>query len=365
MALFSWAKPKLLAVDKNLAADQRIYFISDLHLGDGTRSDCFMGKDTELMRLIEQIQLERAHLVIVGDAIDLHQAWWMSRVIKAHARLMRSLSLLANDLGVTYIWGNHDFDISLFRDLLQFDVCSRLTIDDVALVQHGYEYDPFIGPNLDQSHVATRVHHFFERMLDSWIRLPLENFYNMENRVTFWCFHKAVLGIKAYDWIIGKLKRAPHESKAAAVAQHWAMNQIADPANLFENVRSSLEQGEYRYLVTGHSHLPGRVQVTEDKVYINTGSWTFNSAQYAVWDGKDFTVHDWMSGKTYQDAAYRPLVERRYVHMDFMSWWRENYLGWLRFRVGEEGRMQSVIRAEEAVESESGSAPEKESIHAS
>ena len=73
MALFSWAKPKLLSVYKNLSADQRIYFISDLHLGDGTRSDCFMGKDNELMRLIEQIQLERAHLVIVGDAIDLHQ----------------------------------------------------------------------------------------------------------------------------------------------------------------------------------------------------------------------------------------------------------------------------------------------------
>ena len=37
-------------------APYRAVFISDLHLGDGTRSDSFLGKDRELIRLLERVQ---------------------------------------------------------------------------------------------------------------------------------------------------------------------------------------------------------------------------------------------------------------------------------------------------------------------
>ena len=33
-----------------------------------------MSKDTHLMRFLDQVRLENAHLVIVGDAMDFHQA---------------------------------------------------------------------------------------------------------------------------------------------------------------------------------------------------------------------------------------------------------------------------------------------------
>ena len=339
MALFSWAKPAPLSIEKNLPANTRIYFISDLHLGDGTRSDIFMGKDTQLMKLLDQIRTEKAHLVIAGDAIDFHQAWSISRVIKAHARLMRALSEVADDTGVTYIWGNHDYDISLFRDLLQFDVCSVLTLDNVVKIQHGYEYDPFIGPKLAQTHVATRIHHMIERLLDTWIRLPLENFYTIENRIAFWIFHKFALLNRSKDQLLQKLNMQKETSSTAKIIQHWTMNQIADPAGIFRNVHQTMLDEDFTYLLTGHSHLPGIIQIDTKKTYVNTGSWTFNSAQYAIWDGNSFSVHDWLSGKRYGDHAYRALAERRYEHMDFFAWWRENYLGWLRYRVGEHGRI--------------------------
>ena len=104
MALFSWAQPKAPSIVKKISSESKIYFISDLHLGDGTRSDAFMGKDNHLIQLLEQIKLEKAHLVIVGDAIDFHQALSISRVIQAHARLMRALSSLAEeDVSEAYI----------------------------------------------------------------------------------------------------------------------------------------------------------------------------------------------------------------------------------------------------------------------
>ena len=159
MPIFSWARPQPLNIVRRLPADARIYLISDLHLGDGTRSDAFLGKDRDLIEFLEKVRREKAHLVIGGDAIDFHQAWAISRVLRAHARLFGELSRLAarsdeaadgeEPLRVIYIWGNHDYDISLFKDLFRFEVCSTLEIGDVALVQHGYEYDPFIDPNLD------------------------------------------------------------------------------------------------------------------------------------------------------------------------------------------------------------------------
>ena len=63
-----------------------------------------MNKDNHLMDLLKKIDSKNAHSVIIGDVIDLHQAWSISRIIKAHARLLSTLSRMASKNGVTYIW---------------------------------------------------------------------------------------------------------------------------------------------------------------------------------------------------------------------------------------------------------------------
>jgi UDP-2,3-diacylglucosamine pyrophosphatase LpxH len=341
--MFSWARPTPLHVPRRIPADRPVYIVSDLHLGDGTRSDSFLGKDAELLAFLEQVEREGAHLVIAGDAIDFHQAWFITRVLKAHARLIGAFSRLAARTGVTYIWGNHDHDISVFRDMLRMDVCSSLEIGDAVLVRHGYEYDPYIGPYLEQSHVATRVHHLFERVLETWLRMPLENFYNPANRLTFWLSHKVVLlGLLAERLGLGRLG-----SGIVASGRFWTQSQLGDPQCIFEYVRKASLEGPYRWVVTGHSHLPGVVRFSADRYYANTGSWTFNSSQYAYFDGQTITVRDWITGRVYDDRAYLPLLDGRFRHMGFMEWWRENYLGWGRFRAGYERRMPSGDEATE------------------
>ena len=322
-------------------ADREIFFISDLHLGDGSPSDAFGDKDEALVAFLDHVASRRAHLVIVGDAIDFHQAWFFSRVLKAHGSLFGALSALADTSGVTYIWGNHDADMSFFKDILRFDVCSSLAIGDSILVQHGYEYDPFIGPNLEATHVATQVHHLVERLLRTRIRVPLEQFYTRSNRAMFWLFHKLI-------WLKNQLTKVGlHALKKRLDTQerYWVHAQLGDPQGIWENVRSALETGPHRYIVTGHSHLPGRVEVAPGRVYVNTGSWTFQSSNYARWDGQDFEVLDWLRNKTYTDRWYRPLLDRRWRHMDLMAWWRANYMGWFRFRVGEIQKTDNDCRA--------------------
>ena len=341
MAVFSRSQGDLPKIEKTLDKDQRIYFISDLHLGDGTRSDIFMSKDTNLMRLLEQIRLENAHLVVVGDAMDFQQAWTFQRIIAAHPRLIQNLVDLAQATGVTYIWGNHDHDLSIFREVLRFNVCSSLIIGDTIKVLHGYEYDPFIGENLNKTHFATMAHHLVERILDTWIRPPIENFYTFEGRLALWCFHKLALSVRWRDRIFDRIGMSKWKGRTADYLQYWAMNQIADPSGIFEPIRAELEAEDcpYEAIITGHSHLPGNIVFPNGKTYVNTGSWTFNSSHYAIWDGQSFQVLDWLKGTEYTDQGYRHLLSRRYRHMDIFKWWRENYMGWLRYRVGEKGRV--------------------------
>jgi len=335
VATFSWARPAPLEITRQLPASQRIYLISDLHLGDGSRSDSFLGKDKELIALLERVREEGAHLVIAGDAIDFYQAFTMSRVLRAHARLIGELARMAERGGVTYIWGNHDYDIALFRDVLRFEVCSTLRIGDDVIVSHGHQYDPFIGPTVDQVHISTFVHHLVERALDSWIRLPLENFYTGPGRAAFWVFHKFALVILGLHAVAAKLGFPGALAGARRAIWYWSQNQIGDPGCLLRGVQDFLPATDYRWLVAGHSHLPGKVELTPGQFYVNTGSWTYNSAQYAMWDGAEFIVRDWISGRVYDDAAYRPLIDSPLNDMGVLEWWRENYLGWFRFRAGE------------------------------
>ena len=347
MAMIPWTANQPLRIRRHLPADQTIFFVSDLHLGDGSRSDSFQGKDEAMIAFLDHVRQQEAHLVIVGDAIDFHQAWFFSRVLRAHSQLFGELSRLADSHGVTYIWGNHDHDISLFKNLLRFDVCSSLQIGDDAIVRHGYEYDPFIGPNLEQTHMATRIHHLIERVFDTWIRLPLEHFYTFPNRIIFWLFHKLVL-------LNNSLKRLGLHVIANPLREqemYWIHNQMGDPQGIFPGVQTALEDGPYRWLVTGHSHLPGLVPIAPDRWYVNTGSWTFGSTQYARWDGERFSVHDWVKNKTYDEQYYQPLLSRRFRHMDFLFWWRQNYMGWFRFRIGEAGRVPHISHPKTADES--------------
>ena len=328
-------------IHKTIPADQEIFFISDLHMGDGTASDAFGKKDDALIDFISHVRERGAHLVIVGDAIDFHQAWFFSRVLKAHGTLFGALSSLADAHGVTYIWGNHDADMSFFKDILRFEVCSSLAIGERILVQHGYEYDPFIGGHLEATHRATQVHHLVERALSTRIRIPLEQFYTLTNRLAFWCVHKLV-------WLKNQLHRIGLRSLQKRLDQqelYWVHGQMGDPQGIWENIRTALETGPHDFIVTGHSHLPGRVEVTPGRFYVNTGSWTFNSTNYARWDGTGFEVKDWLREKTYTDRWYQPLMDRRWRHMDLMAWWRANYMGWLRFRVAEVRLDPKVRRA--------------------
>ena len=76
---------------ETIPRETNVWIISDLHLGDGTPSDAFFGKDRYLMALVERVERDGATLIVNGDAIDFAQAWTLSRVLRAHGPLLGAL----------------------------------------------------------------------------------------------------------------------------------------------------------------------------------------------------------------------------------------------------------------------------------
>lgn len=316
-----------------------VYVISDIHLGDGSPSDIFVAKDRQLLAFLEQVEEEQATLLIAGDAIDFSQAWFFTEVLRAHGKVLGRFSDLAAQGRLFYILGNHDHDLRLYVDVLRIPVVHGVEIGEHTLVLHGYEFDPVIGKDIEGAERRTKMHHMVERVLKTWLRLPLEHFYNGWNRFSFWMFHKAVWTRRRTAAFLDSITGGERRSRALAdEIMYWTRGQIGDPACIFHPACAFLETGPYSTLICGHSHLPGQVGLPSGKRYANTGSWTFTSAVVLRMEGQELSVRDWIRDHEYTDQLYRPIQDPAFQHITFEDWWRDNYMGWLRFRVGEEAR---------------------------
>jgi len=335
--MYDWAVSSAERTILKIPDEGRIYIISDIHLGDGTPSDIFLAKDKELLSFLQYIEDEGATLVIAGDAIDFSQALFFTNIMKAHGKVLGAISDLASKGRLHYVLGNHDHDLRWYKDVLRIPVVHGIDIGGHTLILHGYEFDPVIGADLDEAERRTRVHHAIERMLGTWMRLPLEHFYTGWNRLTFWTLHKVLLVRRRTAKVVDAIRRDTRASDyVSETMRYWTRNQLGDPGSLVHPAKDWLQTQKYRTLICGHSHLPGVVDVGHGKRYANTGSWTFTHSHVMRLDGDDIELRDWRSGKVYDDRLYRPILDGDFDHIRFEDWWEDNYMGMLRYRCGEE-----------------------------
>ncbi len=326
-----------------MADDRPVWVVSDLHLGDGGPTDAFCGKDAQLLDVVARARDAGARLVINGDAIDFHQAGDLTPVVRAHRDLFRALSAYGarGHDEVVYVLGNHDDDLHAYEDLLHFRVCSRLRVGDDVVIEHGHRFDPWIGPNVHGAGIATRVHHAVERALGTRLRLPLEDFYNPANRLAFWLFHKYSRFVDLTNVPLRWLGRDAHAAQRAAMIQYWTMNQAGDPMMITGPATEWARREGVRTIVCGHTHMPGVTEVDGVR-YVNTGSWTFGWAALTTLEGGRARVRDVITGREHEDRLYRRLLDGELDALTFQRWWRNEYLGYFRFRSAELRRRRRV-----------------------
>ncbi len=321
---------------------EKIYFVSDMHLGDGSFADLFQGKDKAFLAFLDEVEAEAKTLVINGDALDWSEAWYFQRILKAHRTLLKRLTQLAERIEVIYCYGNHDPDIVLFEDILKWKVTDKLVVGERMLVQHGVEFDAYISKRFAKSEFWVRVLNLYERTFRTWVRVPLVDYYTRSNRLVHYLYYHLVrLQRRRIRW----LRWRGRASKAREIEESidfWTQTELGDPMSITRPALERLQSDRFEIIVCGHSHLPGIVELDGGRRYVNIGSWTFRNAQYGVWDGENFVVRDWLTGRVYADENYKPIFEGA-TDLTYEEWFAGQYMGYLRFRCGED-RVQTGVR---------------------
>jgi UDP-2,3-diacylglucosamine pyrophosphatase LpxH len=263
-------------------ADEVIYFVSDTHLGDGSGADRFRYPE-QLLRLLQQIQAEpRAHLVLLGDFMELWSAT-LEPVLIRHAPIFYLLGQLANTHPVTYVVGNHDclpWYYFVGQGTGNIQVVEQFTAARGALVAlHGHQFDPFNKIKISEGHIKAPWTRRLVSVLGFLGRIggdsagdaiadaatALEQAANsLESLLPTWddLTRKNLQGL---------LRQAKH------VVDRESPGERGYPAGeqAYEEAARSFMRRGARFVVMGHTHHPLRHQYG-GRVYVNTGSW--------VWD---------------------------------------------------------------------------------
>lgn len=117
-------------------------FISDLHLGDGSRTDDFH-RDGELLKFLEFVEGQARELIILGDFFELWQAD-LDRILFRHNEVIDKILSLRNKIKVTYVVGNHDYmPFIKFIDSGAGICLEYRDAENGIVAEHGHKYDIF------------------------------------------------------------------------------------------------------------------------------------------------------------------------------------------------------------------------------
>lgn len=316
-----------------LAPDRRITFVTDIHLGDGSYTDQFQKKDQPFLNFLDDAAGRSDAIVVMGDCFDLLQCPEPLRIYAAHRRVVHRMQDLALRIPVVFLRGNHDYDVAIYRLIRGALMENQVMVGEDIRVEHGDRFDPF-----GDLPMAGRFHNFMERLTRSFLRMPIEEHDDLGNRLGHWLGHKLALvckGLVRSFTYVGWKRRA---RKIRRFVRYWSRCVWGDCNELVHRIRHRLARmHQVRVLVCGHSHVPGDICWGE-KRYINVGSWAMRNSQYAYWDGHDFAVRDWLSGRQIQDEYFRPLLGLR--EPDYVEWFNRYHRSLLNFHFDRQDQIR-------------------------
>jgi UDP-2,3-diacylglucosamine pyrophosphatase LpxH len=314
-----------------IAADQRILVISDLHLGDGNATESFARQDARLLAFLRHEAPRADSLVIAGDGFDLAQAFSIARIRRAHRAVFDALARLSRRMPVYYLQGNHDGAAGDLAPALDLRFAEALQIGDGIRIEHGHRLDPRNQPGDRHAFRGARVHACLERVIRSPVRIPMRKHYYWSTRLGHWLFYRYGQYRAARARVHRALGQDAEAARCLAFLDYWGQGEWGDNHALLAAVPAELAAAPYHTLVCGHSHEAGRIRFPEG-TYVNTGSWTYGDATYAVCDHGEVRARRWPEGSDITDEEYRGVLGP-HRESSFFDWWAAHYRGWLRYDV--------------------------------
>ena len=231
-------------------------FISDLHLGNGSRTDDFH-RDKEFFKFLEFVESQAEELIILGDFLELWQSD-LDRALFRHSEVVNKLLSLRNKLKISYVIGNHDY--IPFVKFIDLDVGISLEYRDTEsdiVAEHGHKYDIFNRYNNPLRSIkwpsdkqltlfVAGLERLIHPNIDIWIKKAIEGLDDFLREAIF-IRNKITPATKGY------LRRGGHFGEFE------------------EAVKNHLNQGA-KIVIFGHTHKP-QLQILDEGIYANCGAW--------------------------------------------------------------------------------------------
>jgi UDP-2,3-diacylglucosamine pyrophosphatase LpxH len=231
-------------------------FISDLHLGDGSKTDDF-SRDKEFLEFLEFAEAQAQELIILGDLLELWQAD-LDRILFRHSEVIKKLLSLRSKIKVTYVVGNHDY-IPFVRFIDSgFGICLEYRDSKSAIVaEHGHKYDIFNRyKNPLKSIKWPAGKHFAKAVagLERWLHPDIDIWTkNTIERMDEFFREAVFIRNKITPTAIDYIKRGGHF------------------AEFQEAVKNHIKQGA-RIVIFGHTH-KAQLKSMDGGIYANSGTW--------------------------------------------------------------------------------------------
>jgi UDP-2,3-diacylglucosamine hydrolase len=246
-----------------LTENNKIYFISDIHLGLYP-AEKSAAREQVLVNWLDKIKEDAAELYLLGDIFDFWHEY-KQVVPRGFTRFLGKLAELA-DRGIKlhFFTGNHDVWV---YDYLPAEIGLTLYRHPITRNINGKSFYIGHGDGVGSG--------------DSGYKLLK------------WVFTNRIL-----QWIFARI----HPNASLAFGKHWSKNSryakgiVAEPYKgddrEFQVVfaRNILVKEHFDYFIFGHRHVPFDVTAGSNSRVINLGDW-INNFTYALWDGEKLELH--------------------------------------------------------------------------
>ncbi len=235
-----------------------VYFLSDIHLGEGTDSE-EASKYRKLLGFLQVVQRQAKALVLVGDIFDFWYEW-NTVIPKRHFDLLCRFQALENaGVALHYLPGNHDFRLQGFleRDLgftVNSGAAEYLVGEQKIYVYHG-------------DGILTR---------DSGYRLLKRILRSRINQRLFSWLHPDI-----------GMALARATSRTSRTRIHY---READEEEYRAFAQRQFARG-FQGVVIGHSHHPKQFDFPQG-TYLNLGDW-IRHFSYGIHDGEHLMLRYW------------------------------------------------------------------------
>jgi UDP-2,3-diacylglucosamine hydrolase len=249
-----------------MKSGERIYFLSDFHLGVPDHASS-LSREKRIVAFLNEAEKDAAEIHILGDLFDM---WFEYREVvpRGFVRLLGKIAEIT-DRGIPvhlYI-GNHDMWIF---DYLPKETGVIIHREEVAREWNGQKFLIGHGDGLGPGDSGYK---FMKRIF--------------RNRFMQWCFARLHpnLGLGIAHFWSGKsrLKNYANDKKFLGAESEW----------LAIHCRELLRTQHYDWFIFGHRHLPLNLPVSSgsptgdpegESRYLNLGDW-ISYYTYAVFDG--------------------------------------------------------------------------------